>query len=145
MLFDFLFKKEDKYFKASKEEFDSIMVYAYVNAIEVCKEKLIEHLDRIHSGYSARMFLCIIELFHISRYCETISILSSQYQLKDEFEVAKMLDSTKDEALNLATEIYNNKVKDPISAINEEVKRIENRLNDFKEYCRLIAMSKTAK
>lgn len=142
MIFDFLFKKEkNKYFKASKAEFDSIMAYAYVNAIMVSKEKLIDQLDHIHSDYSSRMFLCIIELFHIVRYCETILILADQYKINDEYEVAKMIESTKDEVFNLAVEIYNSKVKDPIAALNEEIKRIANREDDFAEYCRQIAVS----
>lgn len=141
MIFDFLFKKEDKHFKASKAEFDSIMTYAYVNAIEVSKVKIIKQLDHIQSGYHSRLFLCILELFHIARYCETIMILANQYRINDEYEISKMIESTEHEVFNLAVELYNNRVKDPIASLNEEIKRIENRLDDFTKYCRLIAMS----
>ena len=142
-MFDFLFKKKPA-FTASKAEFDSILAFASINSIEISKETLINHIEQMQQNkneYSYRLFLCINDLMMIDRNCQIALCVSRQYKIDDEYGVAKMLEATQKEAFNLAIELYANKIKDPIAAIKEEIKRIDSKLDDFKEYCRKIAMS----
>lgn len=135
------FVEQEKIFTASPAEFDSITCFAYSNAIKCSYEKIKEYLNSILSDTQSKIFLIIIELMHISRNCELILIFANRYSIKDDFEVSKMIQSLQQEAFNLAIEIYNGHVKDPIVAIEEQLKRISNREEDIKEFIRLIAES----
>lgn len=135
------FVEQEKIFTASPAEFDSITCFAYSNAIKCSYEKIKEYLASILSDTQSKIFLIIIELLHISRNCELILIFANKYSIKDDFEVSKMIQSLQQEAFNLAIEIYNGQVKDPIVAIEEQLKRIDNREEDIKEFIRLIAES----
>lgn len=135
------FVEQEKIFTASPAEFDSITCFAYSNAIKCSYEKIKEYLNSILSDTQSKIFLIIIELMHISRNCELILIFANKYNVKNDFEVNKMIQSLQQEAFNLAIEIYNGHVKDPIVAIEEQLKRISNREEDIKEFIRLIAES----
>lgn len=135
------FVEQEKIFTASPAEFDSITCFAYSNAIKCSYEKIKEYLASILSDTQSKIFLIVIELMHISRNCELILIFANKYSIKDDFEVSKMIQSLQQEAFNLAIEIYNGQVKDPIVAIEEQLKRIDNREEDIKEFIRLIAES----
>lgn len=135
------FVEEEKIFTASQAEFDSIACFAYCNAINCSYDKIKEHLASIFSDTKSKMFLIVVELMHISRNCELILLFANNYNIKDDFEVSKMIQSLKQEAFNLAIEIYNGQVKDPIVALEEQLKRIDNREEDIKEFIRLIARS----
>ena len=135
------FVEQEKLFTASPAKFDSIICFAYCNAIKCSYEKINEYLDSIMSDTQSKIFLIIIELLHIGRNCELILIFANKYKIKDDFEVSKMIQSLQQEAFNLAIEIYNGHVKDPIVAIEKQLKRISNREEDIKEFIRLIAES----
>ena len=143
MIFDFLFKKKAA-FTASKAEFDSIIAFANITSIEISKEMLTNHIDQMQENkdeYRYRLFLCIADLMMIDRQCQIALSVSKQYEIDDEYDVAKMIEATQKEAFNLAIELYSNRIKDPIATIKEEIKRIDSKLDDFKEYCRKIAVS----
>lgn len=135
------FVEQEQIFTASQAEFDSIACFAYCNAINCSYDKIKEYLASILSDTKSKIFLIVVELMHISRNCELILLFANNYNIKDDFEVSKMIRSLQQEAFNLAIEIYNGQVKDPIVALEEQLKRIDNREEDIKEFIRLIAKS----
>ena len=133
--------RKDRGYKASKEEFDSIIAYGYAVAIDASVANIRRNLNE-QDWYNASIFFYYrYEIFMIKRMINLMHIIIiDRYHIEHDY--CPMLKAIESELTDLDERLYSNNeiTKEKKTLLLKELDRIDDRSESIRLLCRMVAL-----